>query len=719
MENQDKVPTSLKMMFIGACGTVTGSCTLLRYTRGEKVRNILIDCGQVQNENFEGGSYQFLMNMAPKIDMIFLTHAHQDHIGLLPYLIDYGFNGTIWCTRATMQLTKVMLVDQMKIEKRDPDEIDAVIRLLKFGPVEDYKKDFHFGTTWCGISEGLQVGLLRSSHILGSCSYQFRWIFTDVPADKAQKEDWHYVTFSGDLGPVKENSSNSMLLKDLQAPFFGLANPYIIMESTYGSRAKESYDDIVETRCQILNDEINQCFYKGGTVLIPAFALNRSQELLLDLHYIEKKGNLSGFAEGYPEELTDEFRKNSEYSIRCSLETRALFKYDKSHKARVLKYLNSKGISKVDKDIKYIDLPQDVQDELLAMDREDYILKSRVRIASSLIRNVNQVYIENFFDSTMNKKGEIKYVYMPDMFAQKFGLDKKNFDLKKAKGMLKEEREKEDFDPASPKYRIVVASSGMCDKGKVLKIMKDILLNENNTVILTGYQVPGSNGYLLQNMADMTEDERYNSDLVLGTPEKPERMKLSTVKAKIVDMSKYYSGHADQTVLSEYAHGLNAKMQNWAPTKIFLTHGKDESRQALKEKIEELNSDPRCTDMEGKPMKHEVSVILPCVQQWYVLSDSSLNMTQTELQEDLENQALPMAEEEKQLSLELPLNKRVYGGNGNSANNSDRKTLLPSSSVNTENKKKFSVGPVDVYYPESFSPEQIGKIMIAIQSAIE
>lgn len=232
--NEDEnFSVSLKLMFIGACGTVTGSCSLLRYTRGREIKNILVDCGQVQNEKFPAGSYQYLMGMAPKIDMIFLTHAHQDHIGLLPELIGHGFTGKVWCTKATKELTEIMLADQLKIEQIPDDGINKILSKIQFNVFEEYEKAFRFGTntSWTGIAEGLNVGVFRSSHILGSCSYTFRW---NINGDN-EKENWRYIAFSGDLGPVKEDSENSMTLKDLQVPYYGEYNPYIVLESTYGS----------------------------------------------------------------------------------------------------------------------------------------------------------------------------------------------------------------------------------------------------------------------------------------------------------------------------------------------------------------------------------------------------------------------------------------------------------------------------------------------------
>lgn len=102
-----------------------------------------------------------------------------------------------------------MLEDQLKINNVYEDEIKIILSKIQFNVFDEYKKDFRFGTntSWTGIAEGLNVGVFRSSHILGSCSYTFRW---NINGDN-EKENWRYIAFSGDLGPVKEDSENSML----------------------------------------------------------------------------------------------------------------------------------------------------------------------------------------------------------------------------------------------------------------------------------------------------------------------------------------------------------------------------------------------------------------------------------------------------------------------------------------------------------------------------
>lgn len=280
------------------------------------------------------------------------------------------------------------------------------------------------------------------------------------------------------------------------------------------------------------------------------------------------------------------------------------------------------------------------------------------------------------------------------MFMQKFGLSQKNFDFEQARNLLHNALDCEDYREDKRIGKIVVASSGMCDKGKVTQILPEILKDPNSCVILSGYQAEGSNGWYLKNFKDFPEDEKYNTELDFGISDKKIRIKLCDVKCKIYDFSKYYSGHADQNVLSEYAHGITSKVQNYAECTVFLNHGKDESREALKEKILQMNNDSQCVDEQGNYSPHKLQVVLPKAQVWYTLSDSSCDVSQQEIQKNVENRICPVSEEERKFFETMPKKAVNYG------------------------KKSFTIEDIEVFYPENFTNEQVDSLMNAIRNSL-
>jgi len=260
--------SSLTLTFHGAAGTVTGSCMALRL--GE--RSILVDCGLFQGsrslETLNHGDFSFDPR---KIDAVVLTHAHIDHCGLLPKLSAQGFDRPIWCTPATSDLLEYMLADAGRIQESEADrrnrrrdragersfvplytEEDALRawRLSRPVPLSD----------WFDPSPGFRARFWNAGHILGAAS-------VEIEAAGVR------LLFSGDLGP-----DNKAFHPDPQAPS-GL--DHVVCESTYGDRTREKFT--IEQRRSQLEAEIKQALANGGNLVIPSFALERTQELLLDL----------------------------------------------------------------------------------------------------------------------------------------------------------------------------------------------------------------------------------------------------------------------------------------------------------------------------------------------------------------------------------------------------------------------------------------------------
>jgi len=243
-----KIP--IHLTHLGAESTVTGSCHLLQ-TRG---LNILVDCGIAQGADTAIPMYRWPVR-PDAIDFLFLTHAHIDHIGRVPELLQHGFAGEIICTHATRALLLPMLEDalhftQLPMGREDKDRVLAALEKMSWG--FEFQESFDLG-------KGIRFTLGRAGHILGSC-----WIRFDLP-------DGGSLVFSGDLG-----ARNTPILADPDIP-----DPcdLLILESTYGDRCHEDRSRRIERLALVLKKALAD----RGKVLIPAFALGRTQEILYEI----------------------------------------------------------------------------------------------------------------------------------------------------------------------------------------------------------------------------------------------------------------------------------------------------------------------------------------------------------------------------------------------------------------------------------------------------
>lgn len=255
----------------GASDGVTGSCHELTLQNG---RGLLVDIGLFQGaETSSDGSHAGVQSVdfpIDHIDALILTHCHIDHVGRLPWLLTAGFRGPIYCTRATALLLPMVIEDALKVGvTRDRDLINAVINTLKrlLVPVE-YDR-------WTELtSPQLKIRFRQAGHILGS-SY--------VEMDLASGER---IVFSGDLG-----CKNSPLLPD---PTRLERADVLVLESTYGDRNHENRSQ----RQERLRKVIEHCISDRGTVLVPAFSIGRTQELLYELEDIIHQYQGRALAEG-------------------------------------------------------------------------------------------------------------------------------------------------------------------------------------------------------------------------------------------------------------------------------------------------------------------------------------------------------------------------------------------------------------------------------------
>ncbi|MGE3476533.1 MAG: MBL fold metallo-hydrolase RNA specificity domain-containing protein [Rhodospirillaceae bacterium] len=441
---------TVKVTFHGACGIVTGSCFEVRTDKSA----ILIDCGMFQGtktiKELNYGSFPF---SPQSINALILTHAHIDHCGLMPKLMNAGYKAPIVATKPTADLLAYVLPDSGYVQETEVLRLNRRNRQRgrrEVDPIytrEDGERCARHVTSrpldkWFDVTADIRARFWDAGHILGAASVELA--ISDPKFDKNRPMQ---IVFSGDIG-----TGDNMLQSPPRAPE---GTDYLIMESTYGDRRRGRPN--MARRCAILRKEIKDGLNRGGIILIPAFAVERTQQLLFDLDHLFDSGQLP---------------------------TVPVF----------------------------VDSP---------------LATKATRVFAKYLRMNKEVADAAPFD-----RANLRFIEEADA-SRKLG---------RLRGGA-----------------IIIAGSGMCDAGRIRHHLKNHLSDAATTVLLVGYQAPGTLGRLLSQNVPMV---RIQGDEV-------------AVKAHISRLDEY-SGHADQEGLTQWVRERMPVRQG-----LFLVHGEEDARSAL------------------------------------------------------------------------------------------------------------------------------------------
>lgn len=447
----------MKIKFLGAAGTVTGSSYVLTSGSGQ---SILIDLGMFQGTtDIESLNYEKFDYDTSQLIGAVLTHAHLDHCGRLPLLIKGGFTGSIWMTKPTADLAELALMDSAKIARMDKvhalyDE-ELAIRTIERFLTTDYHKPINVGD--------FKIEFVDAGHILGSSSL----IIEDKSTGKK-------VVFSGDIGNYPEYLVRETEMID--------SADAVVMESTYGDRLHPKDEDPID----LILSEINKIEADGSTLLIPAFSMERTQELL-----------------------------------------------------HIIKHLKEEGKVKNSTDV-YLDSPMAERATAIYMD------------------------YPNIFNDHIKEemKGEGPFDF-PGLYVVKSHKDSQR--LQRNRGP-----------------QVIIAGSGMMVGGRIVGHAAHFLTSPSNRLLIVGYQ----------------GEETLGRELLEGEREVIIDDENVTIKAS-VNSTRAMSSHADQGQLMNWLRHIKGVK------KIILTHGEDESRKALSEKI---NEELKITDITLPHLNEELNL---------------------------------------------------------------------------------------------------------------
>ncbi|QEW05883.1 MBL fold metallo-hydrolase [Nitrincola iocasae] len=512
----------MNIEFLGPLDRVTGSCTWMH--DASNGWNFLVDCGIQQGEgnpDIWNNGTDWPFDPA-ELKFVLLTHAHMDHCGLIPLLYQKGFKGKIICTHETAEIAKIMLADAVKLGA--PYGNEDINSITWFEP----RGKSLIGGNLHAVDKDLFINFYRTSHIIGAVAIGIYW----GPVGTGEQKS---IIFSGDIGTSLENEENLPIIRHMMHP---REFDYAVIESTYGGKIRPIEELSPNFRWQQLTDICNHIVTQKSTTLLPSFSLGRIQDLLFDLHWV----------------LNNEQAKYSDIEL----------------------ILDSPTANKLTPII------------LEAIERTDFLGKNlkKVRpmwLGKQIFRwfeldDTDPFQVDRAIDIIRICLGETPK--FPEL-AKKFGNSiAKNW--KSRVKVIKSHQERNAIELNRP--RIIVASAGSCDGGAVTNWIPKVVLDENNILGLVGYAAPNSIASEFNSLKNIENCERkrhrgkiYIEYTNTEIPYREILCNISTVTG--------YSAHADQTGLLGWLFWtFKGESKITAPI-IFIQHGDDHERLALKKAI--------------------------------------------------------------------------------------------------------------------------------------
>ena len=522
----------------GAKDGVTGSCHQLLM---DGQHSLLIDCGLFQGAETSGEGKSAADRLAIEfpldtIKALVATHVHIDHVGRIPYLLAAGFKGPILCSEPSAKLLPIVLEDAFKLGfSRDQKQVERYIKLIEQRIIAlPYKAWFTLHETEQLIC---RVRLQRAGHILGSAYVE---IDLQYPESGKKKR----IVFSGDLG-----APHAPLLPAPKPP---QRADILVIESTYGDRLHENR----KTRRQRLERVVEQALTNNGTVLIPAFSIGRTQELLYELEDIIHRKKLdtvskqpdsrAAFSSPLPpgDDCMDAGGRATQDAKAEGLGVRAEADTEQSVNAAFRPPLPSGERAGVrGKTSSHDKAAPDWPTLPIILD-------------SPLASRFTQVYrdLKPFWDNEALQR--VKRGRNPLGFEQLLTVDSHQAHLAMVRHLASTAR------PA-----IVIAGSGMCSSGRIVNYLKAMLHDPRHDVLFVGYQAQGTPGRAIQMYGTRGGYVELDGD----------RYKIG---AKI-NLIGGYSAHADQKGLLGFVTG----MRGW-PSQVRIVHGETDAKRELAERIE-------------------------------------------------------------------------------------------------------------------------------------
>ncbi|WP_249121720.1 MBL fold metallo-hydrolase RNA specificity domain-containing protein [Stutzerimonas stutzeri] len=544
----------------GAKDGVTGSCHQLRMNA---TTSLLIDCGLFQGNDAsipgKPGSDRLAIEFPlDTIKALVVTHVHIDHVGRIPYLLAAGFEGPILCSEPSAKLLPIVLEDAFKLSfSRDHAQIEKYIRLVEQRIIAlPYQHWFTLDD-----SNGLlaRIRLQRAGHILGSA-------YVEIDLNYPQTGEGKRVVFSGDLG-----APHAPFLMPPESPERA---DILVLESTYGDRLHEDRS----TRRQRLEAVIEQALEDQGTVLIPAFSIGRTQELLYELEDIiqSKQGPAADLFPLPPEERArvrgdacDEAPATSDMPLlpageRAGVRGAASPEAPSDSDQPPLPSGERVGVRGKARDVALAssDMPPLPSGERAGVRGTEPSAKAKphtepnwpelpIILDSPLASRFTEAYrnLKPYWNQEARER--IQSGRRPLAFEQLVTIDSHSDHQSVVNHLAQTAR------PA-----IVIAGGGMCSGGRIVNYLKAMLGDRRHNVLFVGYQAKGTPGYEIQTYGPKGGYVYLDGERI-------------DVRAGIASIGGY-SAHADQKGLVEFVTG----MQDW-PGEIRVVHGEQTSKQAL------------------------------------------------------------------------------------------------------------------------------------------